>query len=105
MRRVSTAPGESVLARMPCAAWSVASTLASWISAPLVAQYAGRPGVATRPSCEAMRITLPPPRSIIAGIAALTMRNAPVRLIRITRSQAASSISSTVAVRSLSAAP
>ena len=48
---------------------------------------------------------LPPPRAIMAGIAALTIRNAPVRLIRITRSQAASSISSTVAVRSLSAAP
>ena len=48
---------------------------------------------------------LPPPRAIMAGIAALAMRNAPVRLTRITRSQAASSISSTVAARSLSAAP
>jgi hypothetical protein len=42
MRRVSTAPGEIVLARMPCAAWSVASTLANWIRAPLLAQYAAR---------------------------------------------------------------
>ncbi len=99
------APGEIVLARMPCPAWSAASTFASWIRAPLLAQYAGRPGEATRPSCDAMRITLPPPRAIIAGIAALAIRNAPVRLTRITRSQAASSISSTVAVRSLSAAP
>ena len=29
---------------MPCAAWSMASDRASWISAPLVAQYAGRTG-------------------------------------------------------------
>src|SRR5438093_3349560 len=77
MRRVSTAPGEIVLARMPCPAWSAASTLASWMRAPLLAQYAGRPGEATRPSCDAMRITLPPPRAIIAGIAALAIRNAP----------------------------
>jgi hypothetical protein len=61
--------------------------------------------MATRPSCEAIRITLPPPRAIIAGSAALVMRKAPVRLMRITRSQAVSSISSTVAVASLSAAP
>src|SRR5437667_3335746 len=105
IRRVSIAPGEIVLARMPCAAWSAASTFASWIKAPLVAQYAGRPGEATRPSCEAMRITRPPPRVVIAGIAAFAIRKAPVRLIRITRSQAASSISSTVAALSLSAAP
>src|SRR6266566_4191698 len=105
IRRVSIAPGEIVLARMPCAAWSAASTFASWIKAPLVAQYAGLPGEATRPSCEAMRITLPPPRVIIAGIAAFAIRKAPVRLIQITRSQAASSISSTVAALSLSAAP
>jgi hypothetical protein len=38
MRRVSIAPGEIVLARTPWAAWSAARTLASWISAPLVAQ-------------------------------------------------------------------
>src|SRR5262245_22761694 len=48
---------------------------------------------------------LPAPRAIIAGITALTVRNAPVRLIRTTRSHAASSISSTVAAWSLSAAP
>jgi glutamate/tyrosine decarboxylase-like PLP-dependent enzyme len=40
------------------------------MSAPLVAQYAGRPGIPTRPSCEAIRITLPPPRATMAGIAA-----------------------------------
>src|SRR5262245_29101627 len=48
---------------------------------------------------------LPPPRGIMAGIAALTIRNAPVRLMRSTRSQVASSSSRTVAARSLSAAP
>src|SRR5882724_9863273 len=38
IRRVSMAPGEIVLARMFCAAWSAASTFASWIKAPFVAQ-------------------------------------------------------------------
>src|SRR5262249_15369919 len=52
-----------------------------------------------------MRITLPPPRALIAGIAALAIKNAPVRLIRMTRSQAASSSSSTVPEGSASAAP
>src|SRR5262249_44683712 len=84
---------------------SAARTLASWISPPFVAQYAARPGDATRPSWDAIRITLPPPRAIMAGIAAFTIKKAPVRLTRITRSHAASSISSTVAARSLSAAP
>ena len=37
-RSVSTAPGESVLTRTFCAAWSVAIALASWISAPLLVQ-------------------------------------------------------------------
>src|SRR5436309_2208374 len=40
-----------------------------------------------------MRMTLPPPRAIIAGTAALTIRNAPVRLIRITRSQGRRAVS------------
>jgi hypothetical protein len=48
---------------------------------------------------------LPPPRVIIAGIVAFTIKNAPVRLMRTVRFHAASSISSTVAAWSLSAAP
>ena len=38
MRSVSTAPGERVLTRMFCAAWSAAMALAMVMSAPLVEQ-------------------------------------------------------------------
>ena len=37
-RSVSTAPGESVLTRTFCAAWSAAITFANWMSPPLEAQ-------------------------------------------------------------------
>src|SRR4029077_10570792 len=79
-----------LLTRIFWPALSSAIALASWISAPLAAQYHGRPARATRPSCEAIKMMLPPARASMAGMACLQNRKAPSRLTAMVRRQSAS---------------
>jgi hypothetical protein len=70
------------LTRIFCPAWSSAIALANWISAPLAAQYHGRPARATRPSCEAIKMMLPPPYVSMIGMALLAEQKGGIEVDR-----------------------
>src|SRR5262245_16034980 len=81
-RAVSTGPGDRLLTRIFCPAWSSAIALASWISAPLAAQYQGRPARATRPSWEAIKMMLPPPPASMARDGVLAEQEGAIEIDR-----------------------
>ena len=92
-RPVSTGPGESALHRIPCLAWSSAIARAIFIKPPFAPQYHGRPGRATRPSCDATKMILPPPSFSISGIACLQNKKELLKLTSINLLQSSALIS------------
>ena len=52
-------PGHTQFTRMPSRAYSTAATLASWITAALVAQYGAACDHAVRPATDAVRMIEP----------------------------------------------
>src|SRR5262245_24945389 len=91
---VLTPPGQTVLTRTatPWSRNSLAAVLASMHSPALLAEYAAAPPAALMPDADDTW-TILPPAARIARIACLVPRNAPSRLIAMTRRQSARAIS------------
>ena len=80
-------PGHTQLTRIPSRAYSTAATLASWITAALVAQYGAAWDHAVRPATDAVSTIEPDRWGRITATAARMPLTAPRRLIRNARSQ------------------
>src|SRR5271167_3148831 len=80
-------PGQTQLTRMPSRAYSTAATLASWITAALVAQYGAECDQAVSPATEAVSTMEPDPWGHMTPTAALMPLTAPRTLTRNERSQ------------------
>src|ERR1700684_1682329 len=80
-------PGHTQLTRIPSRAYSTAATLASWITAALVAQYGAAWDHAGSPDTEAVRTIEPDRRGRMTPTAARIPLTAPITLIRKARSQ------------------
>src|SRR5437868_5535828 len=90
---VFVGPGHTVFMRTPSRAYSRAADFESWITAPLEAAYVDTPTRPTRPPIDATLTTAPPPLAMIAGIPYFMPRKTPRRLVLTTRSNSASSTS------------
>ena len=80
-------PGHTQLTRMPSRAYSTAATLASWITAALVAQYGAACDQAVRPATDAVSTIEPDRRGRMTATAARIPLTAPRTLMRKARSQ------------------
>ena len=80
-------PGHTQLTRMPSRAYSTAATLASWITAALVAQYGPACDQAVRPATDAVSTIEPDRCGRMTATAARMPLTAPSTLIRKARSQ------------------
>ena len=80
-------PGHTQLTRMPSRAYSTAATLASWMTAALVAQYGAAWDHAVRPDTEAVRMMEPACWGRMTPTAARMPLTAPRTLTRKARSQ------------------
>src|SRR6478672_12938849 len=80
-------PGHTQLTRIPSRAYSMAATLARWITAALVAQYGAACDQAVRPETEAVSTIEPEPCVRMTGTAARMPLTAPRTLTRKARSQ------------------
>ena len=80
-------PGHTQLTRIPSRAYSTAATLASWITAALVAQYGAACDHAVRPETEAVSTIEPDRCGRMTATAARMPLTAPRTLIRKARSQ------------------
>src|SRR6476646_8695961 len=83
----SKVPGHTQLTRIQSRAYSTAATLASWITAALVAQYGAAWDHAVRPDTDAVSTIDPDPCDRMTGTAALMLLTAPRTLTRKARSQ------------------
>jgi hypothetical protein len=63
----SMVPGETLFTLIPSRAQSMAMARAREMSAPLVAEYAARPGKPLMPVTEAIRMIDPPPARRMSG--------------------------------------
>src|SRR5258706_3832638 len=100
---VWTAPGWMELTRMLSRASSSAAVLVSPRIPHLLATYDARPNWAVIPAAADMLTIAPPPALRIDGTTARIPRYAPVRLMSITRRQAAGSVSAIGAKRTIAA--
>src|SRR4051812_21634220 len=82
-------PGHTQLTRIPSRAYSIAATLASWMTAALVAQYGAACDQAVMPATDAVRMIEPERCRRMTGTAALMLLTAPMTLTRNERSQSA----------------
>src|SRR5580692_13166682 len=80
-------PGQTHLTRMPSRAYSTAATLASEMTAALVAQYGAECDHAVSPATDAVRMIDPEPCGRITPTAARMPLTAPSTLMRKERSQ------------------
>ena len=80
-------PGQTQFTRMPSRAYSTAATLASWITAALVAQYGAECDQAVRPATDAVSTIEPEPCGRMTPTAARMPFTAPRTLTRNERSQ------------------
>src|SRR4051794_2151077 len=83
----SKVPGHTQFTRMPSRAYSTAATLASWMTAALVAQYGAAWDHAVRPDTDAVSTMDPEPCVRITGITARIPLTAPMTFTWKARSQ------------------
>lgn len=87
---VGTSPGRTALTRMPAAPSSSAALRTSMSTPALVAQYGAWKRLDRTEFTDEIAMNAPPPFAASRGVACLSARNVPVRLVSMTRCHACS---------------